>query len=114
MESKPKRRWLRFSVRTMLVTVMVFAFSIAWVQSRLAWIRDRHNFAIEWPFIITVFPGRAWYAAEEATYWRAPGLLWLFGERGHPTIEYWNPDDAKEAQSLFPEATCSLVSLEFE
>jgi hypothetical protein len=35
MDGKPKRRWLRFSVRTLLVTVTIFCVWLGWNLSEL-------------------------------------------------------------------------------
>ena len=41
-DAAPKRRWFRFSLRTLFVVVTVVGL-LCWVLIQLAWIRDRHD-----------------------------------------------------------------------
>ena len=43
MSESPKRRWLRFSLRTLFVVVTVLAAFSGWVVYHLNWIRERHQ-----------------------------------------------------------------------
>ena len=40
-ESKPKRRWFRFSLRTLFVLVLIFALPMAWLSWQLSIARYR-------------------------------------------------------------------------
>ena len=40
-----KRRWFRFSLRTMFVLVTVVACCVGWLASQLSWARQRHRIA---------------------------------------------------------------------
>ncbi len=79
MSSSPRRRWFRFSLRTLFVVVTVLAVFIAY---HVNWIHQRHEF-------IEVAPERSGYVASRDPYLpngepqRPPGLLWIFGETGY-------------------------------
>ncbi len=76
------RRW-SFSLRTLFVVVTVLAVLLGWIPYQLNWIQERRAA----PSLAT------WYRLytksafdtllSESPPPRAPGLLWLFGERGH-------------------------------
>ena len=111
MSEIPKRRWFRYSLRTLFVGVTVFA---CWLGYQLNWIRQRHEFVGQrltpaghslYPRIVSTGGGAA----------GAPRTLRLFGERGyaHISISLFQggqdhpPDDRRElemARRLFPEA----------
>ena len=42
-ETKPKRRWFRFSLRTLFVLVTIIGIAAGWVTYQLNWIRERHS-----------------------------------------------------------------------
>jgi hypothetical protein len=46
-DAKPKRRWLRFSLRTLFVLVTIIGVGAGWVTYQLNWIRERHKWR-EW------------------------------------------------------------------
>jgi hypothetical protein len=77
MTAAPKRRWPRFSLRTLFVVVTVFG---CWLGYELNWIRQRHAVIAEpkWS-VIEREPGAL---AQQPT---APDLLWIWGERGYAT-----------------------------
>ena len=105
MDTKPKRRWLRFSLRTMFVVVTILGL---WLFPQLKWIRDRHA-ALGW-------------VSTQATYWQdmpvqqgsfpggqAPWQIRMLGEPGMEMIVAIVEKDEvtrkqRELQSLFPEA----------
>jgi hypothetical protein len=74
-----KRRWFRFSLRTMFVVVTVVAIFVGY---HVHWIRERHSLLdrAKQP------PGRDIIELPGEPL-SAPGLLWLFGERG--VAEIW-------------------------
>jgi hypothetical protein len=101
----PKRRWFRWSLRTMfvVVTLSLLFGSVAWC---LNWIRQRHE------IIATCHEFRE--ASKGGT---APTLLWLFREPGYDHIELRFPlrdlgmrmtpserDEVDRVRELFPEA----------
>ena len=43
-ETKPKRRWFRFGLRTLFVLVTIFGVGAGWVAYQLNLIRQRHQF----------------------------------------------------------------------
>ena len=43
-ETKPKRRWFRFSLRTLFVLVTIISLPFGWIAYQLNWIQQRHDF----------------------------------------------------------------------
>ena len=123
-----RRRWFRFSLRTLFVAVTVVA---SWLGYQLNWIMQRKGYlqevtqrakAIEGNFMPILTARESW-EAERAC---APGLLWLFGEKGvrvlyvpismdglvrGQTIAANHPD-ATKAKQLFPEAEASFYTFD--
>jgi hypothetical protein len=99
MNSKPKRRWYQFSLRTMFVLVFVVSAPLAWVGCSLSWIRQRHE----------ALDARQVYDSSGSAATTAPGGLWLFGDRGVITI-FCSAENAELARRLFPEALISSLS----
>jgi hypothetical protein len=96
MDTKPRRRWFSFSLRTLFVLVTLAALVVGWVAWSLNWIRQRREFVHRFELdtgILTVDPVPS-----------APGLLWLFGEKGVQHILLPHESEYAEAQRLFPEA----------
>ncbi|WP_428304034.1 hypothetical protein [Lacipirellula sp.] len=85
---------LRFSIRAMLVVMTLLAL---WCGYGMNWIRQRREFMDS--DIMTGIGGHT----------RAPGLLFLLGERGysilHVDFEEGDPKIGR-IQALFPEAEC--------
>ena len=86
----------RFSLRTLLVVVTAFG---CWLGYQLNWIKQRHEF-----FDQHCYKGLEHLAVGPTP--RAPGMLWLFGERGRKVIMvrrlHWSHEVL--AKKLFPEA----------
>lgn len=94
MEAKPKRRWYQVSLRTMFVGMTVACVSFGyWVLKSQEWIRQRHE-AKEVLFVPT----------QDAEPCRAPGGLWLLGEKGIPVIWVMHPSHLERTKALFPES----------
>lgn len=78
MATQPHRRWFQFGLRTMFVVVTVVAVFIGY---HVNWIQQRRAARTPQP----VFPGSK-YLVEAMDMskgsLRAPGLLWIFGEKG--------------------------------
>ena len=91
----PRRRWLRFSLRTLFVLMLVASLPLAWMGYSLNWIRERHE----------AF-GRNRAAVEDAGNVTAPGGLWLFGEQGWPIV-WCRPEtgEVEAMRALFSEAS---------
>ena len=85
-----RRRWLQFGLGTMFLAVTVLAIPAAWVAYSLNWIRQRHEWA-GWP-TRRAEPVYLLVATEGS----APGLLWLFGERGFRTLNIRFQGDAAQ------------------
>ena|SRR5215211_8235772 len=101
MEEKPKRRWLRYSVRTLLVAVTIFC---VWLGYTLNWIHARHQ------FLNSLETARYIRDGEHPSYFAintAPWSLRVFGETGVRKISCREEPAHKtisRARSLFPEA----------
>lgn len=105
MEQMPRRRWFRFSLRTLFVAMMMGCITTAWLTYHLRWIRQRHILCFSdaplwtWP---------SWNST-------APGMLWLFGERGLDSIELELNSEkqasewVRRANTLFPEASVKTL-----
>ncbi len=76
------RRWFRFSLRTLFV---VMTAGCCWLGYQLNWIRERQQLLDQKALV------EGFYLDEL----RAPGPLWLFGERGYDDLLYV-PDWANE------------------
>ena len=110
----PRRRWFRFSLRTLFVVVTVFA---AWLGWELNWIRERRliaNGAPRWVVFDTQL------GTQHLVQPKAPGILWIFGEPGYAAvrlvvcIDDQNGDEDKEimrAKGLFPESLVELATV---
>ena len=96
----PKRRWFRFSLRTLFVLVTVVG---CWLGYSINWIKQRHAFLAH-PYVIQEFNdtppstvnrwGNTW-----PVY--APWGLWLLGERGLVSVwlppKFWSPERQADA-----------------
>jgi hypothetical protein len=95
-----------FSLRTLFVVVTVFG---CWLGYQLNWIRQRHE---------AITAGHV--PSDQDKIVPAPGLLWLFGERGHAYVFIRVADsdelttaeeaDLKHIGELFPEADLGAES----
>src|SRR5262245_14455321 len=92
-ETKPKRRWFRFSLRTLFVGVTVIGIAAGWVVYQLNWIRQRHAF-LNASDVASEAPG----FSNEPAAWPLP---W-FGET-RPKMLLVPFARVKFAQELFPE-----------
>jgi hypothetical protein len=96
-EAPPRRRWFRFSLRTMLIAVVVLSIPLAWVAYSLNWIRERRKLignSDSNPFVSLVSPPGST---------QAPQVLWLLGEGGRAWIRM-PISECERARKLFPEA----------
>jgi len=101
----PRRRWLRYSLRTLFVLVTVLGVFLAWLTVQLKWIRDRHE-ALE-----RVDP--AWRDVAEESRSQMPWGLRMLGEPAHEAIAFPEAEHStleqveahgRRLQRLFPEA----------
>jgi len=94
------RRWLRFSLRTMLVVVTLICAIVGWAEHKRRWIAARHQFywgTSEIPRNALIFGGVT----------DAPWALRIFGEPGFSTIlvpAQANDAEVARVKELFPEA----------
>jgi hypothetical protein len=96
-ETKPKRRWFRFSLRTLFVLVTVVGVVAGWVAYQLNWIRQRHIFFSK--YVI------AWTSTSiPSDRPLQPWQLRLFGEKDKGIVNL-TVDNSRVAQAraLFPE-----------
>jgi uncharacterized protein (DUF2236 family) len=92
-ETKPKRRWFQFRLRTLFVLVALFSVPMGWISYQLYWIHQRHAFRANpdvLPFVLTI-----------TEVPKTPWQLKLLGERDPPRLVVAE-DLADEARSLFP------------
>lgn len=90
-----RRHWFQFRLRMLLIAVAALAVPMAWGGYSLDWIRQRRAVCEDGRVAVTTCD----FAP------RAPGGLWLFGERGASDVLY-KPDfpNAEQLQRLYPEA----------
>ena len=73
-EIKPKRRWFRFSLRTLFVLVTIAGLAAGWVLHQLNWLEQRREFTKHG------FPGFGQYENP------SPWPLSLLGEQGYTWV----------------------------
>jgi len=96
----------RYSLRTLLIAITVFAVWLGWVDYQLNWIRQRHRFLAEKQIgRVTMIGHPHGYVPPDC-----PLSLRIFGERRCKAIVVAQEDEA-EARSLFPEAEVSHLPL---
>ena len=105
--ANPKRRWFRFSLRTLFVVVTVCALPLGWSVYQLNWIRQRHQFRSE-----QVKKGNV--SGTLTMIVDAPLSLRVFGENGQKWVGVFADEEAtesemKRAAALFPEAKISTI-----
>ena len=102
MNTKPKRRWYQFSLRTffVLVTLVCVGFGY-WVHWSKDWIRQRHEFKQKLLGVSFL---------DDGPQPAAPAGLWVFGEYGNGSLWFLelNDNDLETAKRLFPEAKISI------
>jgi hypothetical protein len=101
-ETKSKRRWSRFSLRTLFVLVTIVGVGAGWVAYQLNWMRQRHTFLAQHPGCEPSSPMSP-FRSKSGNPSNAPWSLRLLGET--PRMFLAVPDgDAAQARQLFPEA----------
>ena len=91
-----RRRWFRFSMRTLFVLVTIIGVVAGWVAYQLSWIRQRRAFT----YTHRTFAG---YAPRP----NAPWPLRLFGEEGFLFVfaqKSTAHTEMERARRLFPES----------
>jgi len=95
----PRRRWPRYSLRTLFVVVTVFGVSLGWLGVQVKWIRDRHDRM-----------NRARWAFSVPSHHDAPWSIRILGEKGVSAIVKHDGHSSEsrrryhELHQLFPEA----------
>ena|ERR1051325_8457872 len=120
--TSPRRRWFRFSLRTLFLLVTILGVFLGWLGGQIKWIMDRHE-ALRWLSKVpdsnesaNGFPiestERLWYEPPFSANQKnnAPWGLWLFREVGLRRINlngHLPPSDEyteEKLRELFPEA----------
>jgi len=100
-DAKPKRRWFRFSLRTLFALVMIIG---TWLGYHVNWIRQRHAFAAQY---MPTLPSRRaeynWVSFSVGYAQPPPWSLRLFGEEYCPPLEFPR-SEVQRFNELFPEA----------
>lgn len=101
---KPRRRWFRFSLRTLLVLVTLGCVLCGYLGWAMNWKRQRHEF-LKTPHFQSLGVQKSW---DLKRYWELSSLigLWLVGEDFHEAIFLEEPEERQihEGRRLFPEA----------
>jgi hypothetical protein len=112
-ETKPKRRWFRFSLRTLFVLMTIIC---VWFGYSFNWIGQRHDYLKSHPNVhVALLPNEPLVAA--------PAMLWLLGEESQTRLQVESPGfaadpflqvtptpEAAELRSLFPEAWIDVTA----
>lgn len=109
-----RRKWFRFSLRTMLVLVVPIAIVMGWVGVQLKWIRDRRE---AYPRLEEVSIGRVDLPAGWTPDVPAPWPLPLFGEksvvaRDREVLLAETDPELQRMRRLFPELRIRAESRE--
>ena len=106
----PLSRYFRFRLRTLLVVVAILSPLLAWTSYSLNWIRERR----------AALSGKERYhllTVHDPPRTKAPGLLWIFGEEGVPTLPPqrfgYTEAQMRHLMELFPEARRSFGSVTY-
>lgn len=111
---RPSRRSLRFSLRSLFIAVALIG---CWMGYEVNWIRQRHSALRQ--------EGIGVHNNDLTTgspiVVQAPGLLWVFGERGYAIVSFTMPPghdwdltpaeqaDFKRIARLYPEAEPTVI-----
>jgi len=109
--TSPRRRWFRYSLRTLFVFLTLSSVAFVWIAKQMTWIRERHE----------ALRLHAWFCKEAtwtecvSTEPHAPWQVRIFGERGVSEVtvilDSWEETDSEfnakieRTKKLFPEAT---------
>ncbi len=107
-ETKPKRRWFRFSLKTMLLVITAIA---VWLGYQFNRIRERHQFLAQHftcqPSVES-YPGALRMDQSGKTYFQLPDAPWplgILGESPRLFLLGIPAEDVERARKLFPEAS---------
>jgi hypothetical protein len=93
----PRRRFHRFSLRTLFAAVTACALSLGWLGYQLNWIRARHHYLDERGMLPLGSNSKA-----------APWCLRVFGESGAALVGAANDEQLPAVQALFPESSVAM------
>jgi hypothetical protein len=94
-EPIPRRRWFRFSLRTLFVLVAVGCTIVGFAAYNLNWIRQRHALTID---------GNVEILCSTVETPSAPWALKLLGETGARVVRVYGEGNKARATQAFPEA----------
>ena len=101
-----KRRWFRFSLRSLLILVTLLAVATGWTIQSLHWIEKRRA-ALRGSAVNSCQGERPLFTKPIA-----PGGLWIFGERGQSAqlvnISKLAESEIAEVRRLYPESKLML------
>jgi hypothetical protein len=103
MDSKPRRRWWQFRLRTLLIAVAVVSIPLTWVGYQLNWIRERHRALDNRKVTVMIWPDDGMRASRMPP---PPWSLRLFGEShmAGDLIGYdLSESEVARLRGLFPE-----------
>jgi hypothetical protein len=119
MTPAPKRRWFRWSLRTMFVVALLvacgFGYPLNWIRQRHALIEAPERTGVEAEYGVAIVPMSLRATARVETNAAPWPLRWL-GERGVSTLYVRDdmPDpEVARIRALFPEAEIERVSPDF-
>jgi hypothetical protein len=106
---RAKRRWLRFSLRTLLVVLALVGFAVGWIAQGKQKVSERIRFAQR--------PGTVFYAPGK----NAKALPWNWKLFNPVPVDmvwisagYFTEKDLKWVRDLFPEAKVDILSADNE
>jgi hypothetical protein len=104
MTEPHKRRWFRYSLRTLIVVVAAVGAVSGWVAYHFNWIWQRHDARERLDRVVFVV------YSEDGPWNSPPWPLGWFGERGFGASRFRVPEDTSDTeiarvQKLFPETT---------
>ena len=98
----PRRRWFRYSLRTLFVVVTVFC---VWLGVQVKWIHDRHAFLRRYPYFLDL-PAYNTQYIEITPREAVPWSLRILGEQEVDMLLGGELSEAEQRRirQLFPEA----------
>lgn len=105
MTPSPKRRWFRYSLRTLLVAVMVFG---CWLGYELNWIRQRHSVLAR----DDIRSSQRWLVVTPFQIPDSPNPPWplsVFGEKGYGEVVLVHVDEERDKIARPPETAAPII-----
>jgi hypothetical protein len=109
MTKPDRRRWLRFSLRTMFVAVTVTAIVVGWLTRELAFVRQRAAFARSEDIVSVAWMRKLPPNTQAAFHFSIPCWRRWLGDDAAAFVNLRDGCDGNEAHLLFPEANITIV-----